>query len=100
MTYIQLSTLGIPAIVKNQDALLNKVFDVWFTPAFYLDGWWFRLKDFKAKDKGEGLAKREENIEQSKGNIEERKEILTKKTERHQEEEEIIDKEDEQLSLF
>lgn len=98
MTYIQLATLGIPAVVKNQDTLLNKVFDVWFTPAYYIGAWWSKI--LKDKEKGESLAKREENIEQSKGNIEERKEILTKKTERHQEEEEIIDKEDEQLSLF
>ena len=90
MTYIQLATLGIPAIVKNQDAITGKVFDVWFTPAFYLGGWQFRLKD---KEKGESLAK-------SKENIEKREEILDKKTERPQEEEEIIDEEDEQLSLF
>lgn len=93
MTYIQLATLGIPAIVKNQDTLLNKVFDVWFTPAFYIGGWQFRLKDFEDKEKGESLAK-------SKEIIEKREEILDKKTERPQEEEEIIDEEDEQLSLF
>ncbi|WP_311537196.1 hypothetical protein [uncultured Anaerococcus sp.] len=79
MTYIQLATLGIPAIVKNQDTLLGKVFDVWFTPAFYIDGWWFRLKSFKDKEKGGNLAKS--------------KEIFEKR-------EEIIYKEDEQLSLF
>ena len=62
MTYIQLATLGIPAIVKNQDAITGKVFDVWFTPAFYLDGWWFRLKDFRAKDEGEKIAESKENI--------------------------------------
>lgn len=93
MTYIQLATLGIPAIVKNQDAITGKVFDIWFTPAFYLGGWWFRLKDFKDKEKGESIAK-------SKESIEKREEILDKKTERPQEEEEIIDEEDEQLSLF
>ena len=93
MTYIQLATLGIPAIVKNQDSLLGKVFDVWFTPAFYLYGWWFRLKDFKAKDKGEGLAK-------SKEIIAKREEFIDKKKGRPQDEVEIIDEEDEQLSLF
>lgn len=93
MTYIQLATLGIPAIVKNQDAITGKVFDVWFTPAFYLGGWQFRLKDFKDKEKGESLAK-------SKESIEKREEILDKKAERPQKEEEIIYKEDEQLSLF
>lgn len=85
MTYIQLATLGIPAIVKNQDTLLNKVFDVWFTPAFYLDGWQFRLKDFRAKDEGEKIAKS--------------KEIIAKR-EDSQEEVEIACKEDEQLSMF
>lgn len=93
MTYIQLATLGIPAIVKNQDTLLNKVFDIWFTPAFYIDGWWFRLKNLEDEKKGESL-------EKSKENIEKREEILDKKTERPQEEVEIIDEEDEQLSLF
>ena len=93
MTYIQLATLGIPAIVKNQDAITGKVFDVWFTPAFYLGGWWFRIKNLEDEKKGESLAK-------SKENIEKREDILDKKTERPQKEEEIIYKEDEQLSLF
>lgn len=93
MTYIQLATLGIPAIVKNQDTLLGKVFDVWLTPAFYIDGWWFRLKSFKDKEKGGNLAK-------SKEIFEKREEIIDKKTERPQKKEEIIDEEDEQLSLF
>lgn len=92
MTYIQLATLGIPAVVKNQDTLLNKVFDIWFTPAFYLDGWWFRLKDFKDKEEGEKIA-------ESKENIAKREEFLDKKEE-FQEEDEIACKEDEQLSLF
>lgn len=92
MTYIQLATLGIPAIVKNQDTLLNKVFDVWFTPAFYLDGWWFRLKNLEDKEKGESLAKSKEIIEKREENI--------AKREDSQEEIEIIDLEDEQLSLF
>lgn len=92
MTYIQLAILGIPAIVKNQDTLLNKVFDVWFTPAFYLDGWWFRLKNFKDKEKGESLAKSKEIIEKREENI--------AKREDSQEEIESTCKEDEQLSLF
>ena len=92
MTYIQLATLGIPAIVKNQDTLLNKVFDVWFTPAFYIGGWQFRLKDFEDKEKGESLAK-------SKEIIEKREEFIDKEEEL-KEEVEIACKEDEQLSLF
>lgn len=93
MTYIQLATLGIPAVVKTQDSLLNKVFDVWFTPAFYLGGWQFRIKGLKDEEKRESL-------EKSKENNDKREEVLDKKEERPQEEEEIIDKEDEQLSLF
>lgn len=93
MTYIQLATLGIPAIVKNKDAITGKVYDIWFTPAFYLGGWQFRLKDFKDEKKGE-------SFEKSKESTEKREEILDKKTERPQKEEEIIYKEDEQLSLF
>lgn len=84
MTYIQLATLGIPGIVKNQDAITGQLFDVWFTPAFYIGGWQFRLKDFKDKEKGESHAK-------SKEIVEKREEFIDKKTERPQEEEEIID---------
>ena len=93
MTYIQLATLGIPAIVKNQDAITGEVFDIWFTPAFYLGGWWFRLKNFKDKEKGENLAK-------SKDSIEKREEKIAKKEEKPQEENETIFEEDGQLSLF
>lgn len=93
MTYIQLATLGIPAIVKNQDAITGEVFDVWFTPAYYIGAWWSKVMNLKDKEKGESLAK-------SKGNIEKNQEIIDKKTERPQEEKEIAFKEDEQLSLF
>lgn len=99
MTYIQLATLGIPAVVKNQDTLLNKVFDVWFTPAFYLGGWQFRLKGLKDEKKGESLDIREENIEKSTESIAKREEFISEKEE-SQEEIENICKEDEQLSLF
>lgn len=93
MTYIQLATLGIPAIVKNQDAITGETFDVWLTPAFYMGAWWLKIKGFKNGKKGE-------SFEKSKEIIKKREEILDKKTEIPQEEEEIIDEEDEQLSLF
>lgn len=93
MTYIQLAILGIPAIVKNQDAITGKVFDVWFTPAYYIGGWWLKIRSFKDKEKGE-------SFEKSKEILKKREEIIDKKTERPQEEEEIIDEENEQLSLF
>ena len=93
MTYIQLATLGVPAIVKNQDTLLNKVFDVWFTPAFYIDGWWFRLKDFKDEEKGGSVDKRERSVEK-------KEEKIAEKEEKSHEEIEVVCQEDEQLSLF
>lgn len=34
MTYLQLSLAGVPAIVKHQDALTRKLWNVWKTPAF------------------------------------------------------------------
>lgn len=93
MTYIQLATLGIPAIVKNQDAITGQLFDVWFTPAFYLGGWQFRLKGLMDVEKGESL-------EKSKENVAKKEEFIDKKEEKSQEEIESACKEDEQLSLF
>ena len=34
MTYLQLSLAGVPAIVKHQDALTQKIWGIWLTPAF------------------------------------------------------------------
>lgn len=34
MTYLQLSLAGVPAIVKHQDTLQDKIWAVWKTPAF------------------------------------------------------------------
>lgn len=39
MTYIQLSLLGIPAYVILGNTLLVECKDVWYTPAFILNGW-------------------------------------------------------------
>lgn len=93
MAYIQLATLGIPAIVRKQNTLTNQIYDTWITPAFYIDGRIGKLKGFKDKEKGESL-------EKSKESIEKREEILDKKTERPQEEKETIFEEDGQMSLF
>lgn len=38
MTYIQLSMLGIPAVVKQQDGLTLELYDEWITPFYYLGG--------------------------------------------------------------
>ena len=42
MTYIQLSLLGIPAIVKNQDALTMETMSIWYTPTCPLGIWRFK----------------------------------------------------------
>lgn len=34
MCYLQLSLAGVPAIVKQQDALSRKLYNVWYTPAY------------------------------------------------------------------
>lgn len=44
MTYIQLSLLGIPAIVKNQDALTLDTKSTWYTPMYILGGWGFKRR--------------------------------------------------------
>ncbi|MCM1532369.1 MAG: N-6 DNA methylase [Ruminococcus flavefaciens] len=36
MAYLQLSLAGVPAIIKHQDALSRKLWDVWKTPAYIL----------------------------------------------------------------
>ena len=48
MTYIQLSLLGIPAIVEHRDTLTNELFDTWYTPFYFLKG--FRIKKSKANE--------------------------------------------------
>ena len=93
MTYIQLATLGIPAIVKNQDAMTGETFDVRLTPAFYMGVWRLKIKGFKNGKKGE-------SFEKSKEILKKREEILTKKTEKLEEEKETIFEEDGQMSLF
>lgn len=45
MTYIQLSILGIAAIIRNQDSLSDdKPMECFVTPWFYLNNWDYRLK--------------------------------------------------------
>lgn len=52
MTYIQLATLGIPAVVKNQDALTLELMDYWYTPSFYLGNWARKLYEKRNKKNG------------------------------------------------
>lgn len=64
MTYIQLSLLGIPAIVRRQDTLTEEVFDTWFTPAFIAQSYKFKnefkLIENKIEDKVEVICKTKE----------------------------------------
>lgn len=42
MTYIQLSMLGIPAIVRHQDTLTQEIMSTWYTPNYILDLWRYK----------------------------------------------------------
>lgn len=44
MCYVQLSLLGIPAIIKHQNTLTLNVYDVYYTPMYIMDGWDFKLR--------------------------------------------------------
>lgn len=45
MCYIQLSLLGIPAVVKRQNTLTLEVFDTWLTPSYVMQCWKFKRKE-------------------------------------------------------
>lgn len=44
MAYVQLSLLGIPAVVVHGNALSLEVWGVWYTPAHVMVGWGRKLK--------------------------------------------------------
>lgn len=45
MSYIQLSLMGIPAMIQRADSLNCETYgDIWYTPAFVLDDWAGRLR--------------------------------------------------------
>lgn len=44
MSYIQLSLLGIPAIVHHGNTLSMEIFSEWKTPTYVLDGWCFKIQ--------------------------------------------------------
>lgn len=50
MAYIQLSLLGIPAIVVHGNSLTDEVFGCWYTPFHVLGFWNYRLKKSCAYD--------------------------------------------------
>ena len=43
MSYVQLSLLGVPALVNRRNSLTLEHFDTWPTPAHVLGGWAYRL---------------------------------------------------------
>ena len=47
MTYLQLSLLGIAAKVQLGDSLTLKVKETLYTPMFFINGFYRRLKEFK-----------------------------------------------------
>ncbi|AKN34201.1 hypothetical protein Ccar_16650 [Clostridium carboxidivorans P7] len=60
MCYIQLSLLGIPAIVLHGNTLSMKMYEEWKTPFYVLGGWQFRKQkkpkkkiDFQVKENGQ-----------------------------------------------
>lgn len=50
MAYVQLSLLGIPAVVVHGNALSLDVWGVWYTPAHAIVGWGSRLRHRRAAD--------------------------------------------------
>lgn len=49
MCYLQLSLLGIPAIVLHGNTLSMEIYSQWKTPAYILGGWWYKKQKVKSK---------------------------------------------------
>lgn len=49
MCYIQLTLLGIPAVIQHGNSMSLEIFDEWITPAFILGRWDYKLKRDKQK---------------------------------------------------
>ena len=54
MSYVQLSLLGIPAIIKHMNTLSLEEFNSYKTPFWILGGWDFRKPKSKYKVNGDG----------------------------------------------
>lgn len=64
MAYVQLTLLGVPAVVLHGDTLRGVMWDTWYTPAHMIDGWSWRLcnKPSPAMQIGAVLAGIEQNL--------------------------------------
>lgn len=71
MAYVQLSLLGIPAVVVHGNALSLEVWDVWYTPAHALIGWGTKLRHRRATDAMAALLRegREDDGADSSGDV-------------------------------
>lgn len=54
MCYLQLSLLGIPAVVYNGNTLSMEMFSEWKTPTYILGGWWYKKQKKKVEFKTMG----------------------------------------------
>lgn len=48
MAYVQLSLLGVPAVIVHGNTLTLETWDAWYTPAHILHGWEFKLRRHRA----------------------------------------------------
>jgi type I restriction-modification system DNA methylase subunit len=60
MCYLQLSLLGIPAVVYHGNTLSMECYSLWKTPMYITGGWWYRKQkvvknkiEYKALDSGQ-----------------------------------------------
>ena len=50
MAYLQLSFLGMGAIIQHKDTLSNELFCTMYTPMFFMEGWKYKLSRKDKKD--------------------------------------------------
>lgn len=59
MCYVQLSLLGVPAVIKHQDTLTLETYSAWYTPFFVLGDWSKKLRLKHAFEKMKAIMKDE-----------------------------------------
>ncbi|MEZ0606272.1 N-6 DNA methylase [Paraburkholderia sp. IW21] len=65
MAYVQLSLLGIPAVVVHGNALSLEVWGVWYTPAHVLVGWNRKLRRCREAETDAALRRRQQDEAQT-----------------------------------